>query len=330
MGLSFEKAIVVGAGISGLLVAQAMQRDGREVIVIEKGRGFGGRMATKIIGDTRYDHGAQFITTREPRFRERVETWLSKDLVQPWYKGPQGNMRYVGKDGMKSVAGYVGAQLKIQSSEHVTYIHFADGQWKVTTKPHGSDATKHYTSDFLVLTAPVPQSLKLLDESNIEIDYDEEDELRRITYKKCIAVLAQLDGPAGLSNPGAMDLNHRLLRWIGDNSVKGITGIPGCVTLHSSPAYADAHWDSPDEVRVPPLLEAAKPFLKSDVVETVCHRWGFSEPNRLYHEKQPFRKAFFLDPALRLGLCGDGFGGGRIEAAAMSGLALADAALAPI
>ena len=330
MGVAFDHALVVGAGISGLLAAQAFLRDGRGVTVLEKGRRPGGRMATKALDDALYDHGAQFITTRDPRFRERVETWLGKELVRPWYKGPRGNMRYVGVDGINRVAAYVGQQLDVRASEKVTYIHFADGQWKVTTKPHGEDTARHYTGDFLLLTAPVPQSLALLDESNIQIDFDAEDELRRITYTKCLTVMARLDGPAGLSNPGAMDLNHRVLRWLGDNSVKGLSPIPGCVTLNSSPEYAEKYWDAPDEVRIPPILAAAKPFLKSDVVDAVCHRWGFSEPKRLFHEKRPFRTPYFLDAEHRVAMCGDGFGGGRIEAAGLSGLELAEAVLRPI
>ena len=41
------KIVVVGAGISGCVCAYELSKAGHEVVVIEKGRGVGGRMATR-------------------------------------------------------------------------------------------------------------------------------------------------------------------------------------------------------------------------------------------------------------------------------------------
>ena len=46
-----ETIAVVGAGISGLLVARALQARGGNVVVLEKSRGLGGRLATKRVGE---------------------------------------------------------------------------------------------------------------------------------------------------------------------------------------------------------------------------------------------------------------------------------------
>lgn len=327
--LNIQSCIIVGSGISGLMAAHKLREYAVDLTLVEKGRAPGGRMATRKEGDAIFDHGAQFVTTRELAFRERVESWVDKNAVKPWYVGPLGNMRYVGITGMRSIPDLLTKGMNVAYSEKVTKIHFKKDVWTVTVQPHGSKATKTYKSDFLVLTAPVPQSLQLIRESNIELDYDEEEELSRIKYIRCISVLAKLKGPAGLPNPGAMDLNHDVLRWIGDNCVKGISPVEGSITLHSSPKFADRYWDAPDEERIPLMLAAAKPFLKSDVVETSSHRWGFSEPTRIYKEKQPFRVPYFLDEDHRLALCGDGFNGPRIEAAAISGANLADRLVRP-
>jgi len=40
-------AIVIGAGISGLLCATQMKAAGLSTLVLDKGRGVGGRMATR-------------------------------------------------------------------------------------------------------------------------------------------------------------------------------------------------------------------------------------------------------------------------------------------
>lgn len=316
--------------MAGLLAAQRLMRYDIEVTILEKSRGYGGRMAVKKLNESVFDAGAQFMTTRDMVFRERVESWLAKGEVLPWYQGPLKNMRYVGTHGMTSVPDRIGASLNVKLSERVVKASFTKGIWTVTTQPHGSAKPRSYRADWLVLTAPVPQNMELLDASGIELDYDDEEDLRKVTYLRCLTVMAQLNGPSGISNPGAMDLNHAVLRWIGDNSVKGISPVPGTVTLHSSPRFAEANWDLPEEEFTQAMLQAARPFLKSDVVDSISHRWGYSEPVRIYKEKQPFRKPYYMDDSLNIGMAGDGFNGGRIEAAALSGMELASAIISPV
>lgn len=325
-----ETCIIIGAGISGLLAAQHLMRYDVDVTLIEKSRGCGGRMAVKQLGESVFDSGAQFMTTRDMIFRERVEAWLAKGEVLPWYPGPLKNMRYVGSKGMTTVPQRIGASLNVRLSERATRVSFKNKQWTVTTTPYGTKKSEEYTADWLIMTAPVPQNLELLDASGIELDYDEEVELKKITYLRCLTVMAQLNGPSGIPNPGAMDLNHDVLRWLGDNSAKGISPVEGTITLHSSPKFAQAYWDRPEEERIEAMLAAAKPFIKADVVEAISHRWKYSDPVRIYREKHPFRKPYFIDDDMQLGMAGDGFNGPRIEAAALSGMELAGAILSPI
>ncbi len=62
--------LVIGAGLTGLTAARALQARGINAAVFDKGRGVGGRLATRW-NDTPegsrafYDHGAQFFTVRE-------------------------------------------------------------------------------------------------------------------------------------------------------------------------------------------------------------------------------------------------------------------------
>jgi hypothetical protein len=325
-----ETCIIVGAGIAGLLAAQQLSRYDVDVTLIEKSRGFGGRMAVKKVGEAVFDSGAQFMTTREIQFRERVETWLAKGEVLPWYTGPLKNMRYVGSHGMTTVPNRIGESLSVHLSEHVRKIERKDGHWIVQTEPYGKEETREHRAEWLVLTAPVPQCMELLEQSGVELDYDDEVDLKRVTYLRCLTVMAQLNGPSGMSNPGAMDLNHDILRWIGDNSMKGISSVPGTLTIHSSPRFAEANWEIPPEEWAQQMMAAAKPFIRADYTEFVTHRWKFSDPVRIFREKHPFRKPYFLDKSLQLGMAGDGFNGPRIEAAGLSGMELASAILSPV
>ena len=69
------RVIVVGAGLSGLMAAQEIHNAGHEVIVFDKGRGVGGRLATRRIDAATLDHGAQFFTVRTNEFAAHVDKW---------------------------------------------------------------------------------------------------------------------------------------------------------------------------------------------------------------------------------------------------------------
>ncbi|MEX0321275.1 MAG: NAD(P)/FAD-dependent oxidoreductase [Puniceicoccaceae bacterium] len=325
-----ESCLIMGAGIAGLLAAQRLVRYDLEVTLIEKNAIPGGRMSIRKEGEAVFDTGAQFMTTRDMIFRERVESWLTKGETLPWYPGPLKNMRYVGSRGMTTVTDRIASDLNVRLSETVTRLRRTKTKWKVTTQKTDSGEKMNYEADWLVLTAPVPLNMRLLDDSGIEIDFDDEDELRKISYMPCLAAMAHLNGPSGLPNPGAMDLNHSVLRWIGDNHMKGISPVPGTVTFHSSRQFAEANWDKPDDEWMAAMLAAAKPFIKSDVVSATSRKWLYSDPTRIFMEKHPFRKSYYLDEDLQLGMAGDGFGGARIEAAGLSGMELASAIISPI
>ena len=60
-----------------------------EVIVIDKGRGIGGRLATRRIqdeiwGESVFDYGAQFFKARDPLFKEWVDSWENENVIQKW------------------------------------------------------------------------------------------------------------------------------------------------------------------------------------------------------------------------------------------------------
>jgi renalase len=46
------------------------------VLVLDKGRGVGGRLATRVFERGRFDHGAQRYTARTPEFQVLVDEWI--------------------------------------------------------------------------------------------------------------------------------------------------------------------------------------------------------------------------------------------------------------
>ncbi|NBW91636.1 MAG: FAD-dependent oxidoreductase, partial [Actinobacteria bacterium] len=49
------RIVVIGAGLAGLMAAQELHREGHHVVLIDKGRSPGGRLATRRIGGATLD-----------------------------------------------------------------------------------------------------------------------------------------------------------------------------------------------------------------------------------------------------------------------------------
>jgi predicted NAD/FAD-dependent oxidoreductase len=79
---------IVGAGMAGLSCATLLAAAGHRVVLFDKGRGPGGRMATRRVatdlGEVVFDHGAQYLTARDPDFVTQVERWRDAGHVARW------------------------------------------------------------------------------------------------------------------------------------------------------------------------------------------------------------------------------------------------------
>lgn len=312
--------LIIGAGISGLLCATELRQQGHSVRILDKGRGLGGRMATRRMSGGRLDHGAQFFTVRDFRLQAYADSWLADGVIKEWFRhanedsNVDGYPRYCGIHGMTDVAKHLAKKLEVQTSEQVVELARELDQWIVRTH-----AGHNYLARHLVVTTPLPQALNLLDTIGIDYAGDQKAALRAVRYEKGLATLAILDGPSGIVAPGGMKMHEAPLTWIGDNQQKGISPDVSAITIHADSEFAEEHWDSPNEERGALMLEAAKPYLKANVVEYSCHRWGFTTPIN------PWPEMYYQNKGLKLTLAGDAFGGARIEGAALSGITAAGA-----
>jgi len=311
--------LVVGAGISGLLVASRLSRSGARVKVVEKGRGFGGRMATRRMEGARLDHGAQFMTVRTEGFGKWVDEWIEKGVIREWFRkapwdsSPEGHARYCGISGMTDVGKALGAELDVDRAVRLSGVEWSGSGWSAD-----GEGGVRYEADRLILSPPLPQSLVLLEDSGVVLPDADLRELREIDYEPSLAGLLVLDGPSGLPEPGGIKPESEIVSWIGDNSRKGISPEVSAVTVHSTPGFARKYWDAPNEERLPILVREAEKYLKARVESSAIHRWRYNVPQKVWREK------FYWSDEASLGLIGDAFGGPRIEGSALSGLALAD------
>ncbi|WP_309397690.1 NAD(P)/FAD-dependent oxidoreductase [Cerasicoccus maritimus] len=309
--------LVIGAGIAGLLAARELtDKHGLRVAILDKSRGVGGRMATRRDGEATYDHGAQFFSATNPRFKAWVDHWLEQRVVKMWFdqfSDEPPMFRYAAFPSMTAVAKKLVEGLEIHRQTKVISAAHESGGWVLKTEVGNT-----FRAPKLLINAPVPQAMEILDAGGTQLKTDDDAFLRSIKYAKTIAAMVELETPSHLPNPGRLKLDPpEPVAWIADNQQKGVSGLPA-VTIHSGHEFAEKYFDEPDEVRVPILVEAALPYLKAKVVSAKGHRWKFA------HRLTEHNRDFFADPTLGLWMAGDSFHAPKVEGAAMSGLLAAD------
>lgn len=310
------RVVVVGAGLAGLTAATSLAAE-HEVLVLDKGRSVGGRLATRRIGGATLDHGAQFFTVRGPAFRDQVDDWLERDVARIWCHGfadrPDGFPRYCGNAGMNSLAKDLADGLDCRTGQLVFACRPTESGWDVVV----DDGTVH-EADALVLTCPVPQSWSLLVQAELDIP----ESLFRQQYHRTIGLLSVLDGPSAVPEPGAVQLDpadpDQPFGFIADNAAKGISAEPA-LTFHATQPWSLEHWDDPTDALETQLLELARPWIgDAAVVESQVKKWRFAGP------VEPWPEPCWVDDERRVVLAGDLFAGPKVEGAYNSGRAAAD------
>jgi renalase len=287
------------------------------VLVIDKGRGLGGRLASRRIGHATFDHGAQFITARDPRFAAAVDEWREMGVVEEWYRnspdGSEGHSRWRGQPAMTAVPKYLARNLNILLEKQLVSVHRDSEGWVAAL-----DSGEAVFAGAVVLTPPVPQSLALLDKEEVDLPTAIRTRLENLKYECCLAVMAVLDGPSHIPPPGGLALTEGPIAWIADNQMKGVSATPA-VTLHATAAFSLERWDRDRDESIRELLRSAKPWLGSEVIEFQVHGWRYSKPIRIDE-----RPCLILSQSPPLVIAGDAFGGARVEGAALSGWSAAE------
>jgi hypothetical protein len=313
--------IVVGAGMAGLTAARSLVASGHSVIVLDKGRSVGGRLATRRMAGARLDHGAQFFTVRTDEFARVVDDWTRRGLTHVWCHGfgdgsadvgdGDGHPRIVGTRGMNTLAKDLASGLDVRVDHRVFSTERHDGRWLVTC-----DDASRFSCSVLVLTAPVAQSFSMVFETVDDLPrsvYDAD-------YDRTLGLLAVLDAPSNVPAPGGLQRPNTDIAWVADNAAKGISEVPA-ITVHASAEWSERHWDTDEDEVHAMLLEMSADWIgTAAIVESQVKRWRFATP------RAPWAEPCWTSAEHHLVLAGDAFAGPRVEGAHTSGLAAAAAA----
>jgi renalase len=302
--------VIIGAGMAGLACARRLADAGHAPVVLEKGRGIGGRVATRRAGDLQFDHGAQYVNAHGAGFAAVLHRL--GDAVADWQDGT-GRTHRVGVPGMSAIPKALGAGLDIRQRVQVTRLQ-QDGDGWVLHPEGGPLRASH-----VVVTVPAPQVAGLLGAEHPLVAA-----LAPVRLAPCLTLMAAVTAPAPFITRQDSD---DPLAWIAQDSSKPGRP-PGQDTLwvaQAGEAFSQTHLEkTPDEIAalmLPQLCDRLGVPLDR-VTHAVAHRWRYARVT------QALGQPFLSNPDATLYLGGDWCIGPRVEAAWTSGTAIADDILA--
>lgn len=299
---------VVGAGIAGAACARVLVEAGLAVVVLDRGRVSGGRMASRQLAGRPVDTGASYLTAADERFRAVVDGWLRRGLARPWTDsfhtaGPGG------LDTRKSGPTRFGAPRGLRSLVEDLLDGLEVRQAVAVERVAAGPSVDGIDYDAVVLAMPDPQAERLLDASLVE-------ERAAVSGRRWEPVLALAAGwdDRGWEQTfdGCFVHDSDVLGWIADDGQRRGDGA-AVLVAHSTSPFAVEHLDRPESGE-PTMLEALRTVMGVGVAPqwTALQRWALARP--VGSRDVPFHLG-----AARVGLCGDGWGKPKVETAWLSG-----------
>lgn len=338
-----EDVVVIGAGISGLTAAHQLQQSGYRVLVVDKSRGLGGRLATRRVGSTAIDHGCRYLQPFADSAISPIPELLQSGVLKPWQpetfaleaddslKAMPTEMFYAAPQGMSAIAKALATGLSIYRPWCATALTRLPQGWRIEADSLSADSQSKPSSieaKAVVVAIPAPQATVLLggavqqDEGLSRLVHP----LQSVAFDPVITVMAgyRADTPTSLpiqtSPKGWMVASdtHLTLRWAALDSSKRTDPPEPVVVMHSSPTFAANNIDRSDLESVgQDLLTATAERLASWISSPTwiqVHRWRYG------FVRQPLGTSVLSSPTLPNFVgCGDWCSGGNVEGAIASG-----------
>lgn len=303
---------IIGAGMAGLACARRLANAGHVPLVLDKSRGIGGRMATRRVtlarGEVSFDHGAQYLTARDPGFAADLHSLGT--ACSAWVDGSSA-LRLVGVPGMSGLPRAMAAGLDIQLDRQVTAVRAVQGGWQIDIGQTRIE-TRH-----LVITVPAPQAAALIGD-----DHPLHPQIAGVVMAPCLTLMTAF--PADAPRPfWSHTSEDQPLAWIAQDSSKpGRSGTLTTWVAQASTDWSQRHLEETPEAiadRMLPMLANAIGAAPGLALYAAARRWRYARTIA------PLGTPLLRSENGLLYVGGDWCLGARVEAAWASGTAIADA-----
>lgn len=305
---------IIGAGMAGLACADRLRDGGFRIAVFEKSRGTGGRLATRRSEHGGFDHGAQFATARDKAFITYLKRARKAGQAAIWKQASSGpDDWWTGKPGMSGLVKPLAAGLDVRTGQQVTALVPREGGWSLRFKDRESDRF-----DAVLLAIPVDQAIDLLGEYGAGFPG-----LKDVVLEPCWTALFAFAKTLAIK----ADVIQRQgdLAWaVREGARPGRGGRPERWVVQATADWSRDNLELYGAAAMEALLDmlagqAQQPLPK--LIHADAHRWRYAKVAR------PLGQDCLWNAGLGLGLAGDWCLAARVEAAFLSGRALAEAVM---
>jgi predicted NAD/FAD-dependent oxidoreductase len=246
-----------------------------------------------------------------------LKSWQDAGVAAHWFDGfpsptnekpNDHHPRFRGANGMTSIAKHLAAGLNVQLGEEIESLKRENGVWSAL-----SNRENFHSRQIIAHRARAAGVAIVRFERRIAAAKCARN-AGSLRYEPCFAILCILRGPSAIPAPGLFYVNGDPVWWIADNFQKGVSKRAGAVTIHSSGAFARAHYDDDFDNVARVLIDESQAWLGSEVESYEVRRWRYSKP------ENPLEIGALPVPELDLCFAGDALNGAKIEGAFMSGI----------
>ncbi len=318
------RVAIVGAGFAGLACAARLEKAGIACAILDKGRGPGGRAATRRAdGGLQFDHGLPCFTACSTDFAAVAAAWQAKGRAALWpgrfgrldANGFEDEMagsapRWVGVPKMNALMAGDGGT--VQFGEEVVEIRRGPEGWILTTKTGGL----HGPFDGVVLAVPSNQAVPLLAPVSGLAEL-----AAKPVYAPAWVGMAAFAAPLPAPFDAADGVDGPLSLIVRDGSKPGRPSLETWV-MHGAGDWSREHLEADKEEMAPRLLSAFRDLMGRagcpvpEPDHLAAHRWRYALV------ETPLGAPCLMDPGAHIGACGDWCLGSTVEDAWRSGDAL--------
>jgi renalase len=338
---------IIGAGVAGLVCARTLNQAGYQVVLCDKSRGLGGRLATRRLGNTHADHGVCYLKPKGDIFRDFVADLCDRQILNCWTTtlhrlDSQGQLEpieheyYASPTGATAVAKHLAQGLNLDLNQRIIKLERSASHWQLT-----SEQGKTWTAKSVVIAIPAPQAVELLATCLDEQVQDWIPAIQAVEFSPCITAIAAYSTSiqtaiAHLNLQGIICQDDAVLGWIGFDSTKQMAPQQPALILQSNAQFAAQHFAEVEQIDnlTDGLTQALTQMGNRlcDRAATLLNLPWIQTPELIQVHR--WRYAFALNPRTEkvleiltapLLLCtGDWCGGDRVEDAFLAGIASAE------
>jgi predicted NAD/FAD-dependent oxidoreductase len=332
---------IVGAGIAGLTAGSILAKNGHQVVVLEKSRGFGGRLATRYSDHdktNKFDHGSPSLTPESPEFKSFVKELEDNGIVKPWtdsfsfyndegffevHPGRDTKQHFCAPAGLNSLGKYLSRWVDVRTETQVAGITMVapDSKRKRPWILNMADASV-LEADAIIIATPAIQASGILqtaqDETPIRLLHAQ---VSKVQYNSCFTLMIDY-GDVPVPDWKGIVCQHDVIRFISNENTKRDNATLTLVA-HANTDFSFLNRESDKQSVAKLMLEAVAQITDGNLGPVNWHQlhfWRYYQA--VNHLNKPFLEISEGNPPLAI--IGDYMGGNSYEAAYVSGKALAE------